>query len=677
MNAPSVKKADQSAQTACAFRHTAQSALLVGLNDEQRRAVTHEEGSAALVIAGAGAGKTTVILQRILYIIHIQKIPPEKILVVTFTKDAARSMQKRFGEKIAEDPAIASCPVNFGTFHSVFYQILLQSHRYTNSAMLSQVQKTDLMCAVLRRLGIFASAQQLSQLAAQCLEAVSYYKNTRDEARAKRMLPSECGERQFRFGQLFDLYKEACTARNKLDFDDMLYDCLTLFDGDPAFAAYWQNRFSHILIDEFQDINPMQYELITRLASERKAVFAVGDEDQSIYGFRGSKPACMKQFFEEWHAKLYRLEANYRSTAEIVACSDQVIAQNKGRFLQDKRSYAAGDNANLQDSVRLIGFETRKQQLDYLQERLRQLAQENERADVQETCGVLFRTNGNMQSLAVQLTKRGIPFVMKEKWVDPYSHFVAKDVMTYLKLAGDPQNRTLLLGVLNRPKRQIPRELFGEWDERRAAQGDWLRGELRPGEQLSGGKLPPALAKLYTQLAHMRGMSLPLAIRYIEKAIGYEQYLRSRKDAPEHLEEWMDLLEFLREDAAHYDTVAAWEQAQRAFAKQPGPAAAQTDAACIRLMTVHAAKGLEFDRVYLPDCNEKTYPYGSMPDAEHVEEERRLFYVGMTRAKKDLELLYVQGTKERPRLLTRFLNPIIRQLTHQTRSCPDIRQMHP
>lgn len=643
--------------------------LFNGLNEAQRQAVAFGEG-AAMVLAAPGSGKTTISVKRILYLIQIQKIPPEEILMVTFTKEAALSMQNRFQALYAEmqcdsSDIPASVPVNFGTFHSVFYHILIKSHYPAANQILSVSQKREIMQAILKERAIEKTGhyefETLKAQAGDYLTAVGFYKNTLDIEEAKRSLPAEGRDD---FPVILQRYREKCREAGGLDFDDMVYECRELLMRDKVIREYWQERFRYILVDEFQDINPMQYEVLKLLGQKHGNVFAVGDEDQAIYGFRGSDPDCVRRFVEEYDARQIVLNANYRSTEEIVALSEKVIAENKSRFLQNKGSYAAGKNAGIRESVRFASFETRQEELSYLKEQLQEVAEAGN-----GTCGVLFRTNSAMQGLAVQLSKAGIPFEMKEKTGNPYDHFIMKDIMAYLKLAQGEGSREHFLRIMNRPLRYISRECAGENSRIDLAR---LSGQ--------NGRADRELQRLKQQLARMRGMPPALAVQYVCKAVGYELYLKTQKEAGKHLEEWLEKLDFYKEDARNYPNVAEWERAQRLYESRLEECSRAMGAdgdSCIFLMTVHASKGLEFDRVYLPDCNEKYYPHGSMPDADTVEEERRIFYVAMTRAKKCLELLCTTGTKERPRLISRFLNPIIHQLTHQTHCCPDTHQKHP
>ncbi|MDE7252225.1 MAG: UvrD-helicase domain-containing protein, partial [Acetatifactor sp.] len=269
-------------------------AYLASLNSSQLEAATHGEGP-ALVLAGPGSGKTTVIVKRILYLIKEMQIPPEEILVVTFTKDAAMSMQQRFAQQDKQ-----AYPVNFGTFHSIFYHIIMEAGYSPH--ILSQTQKKGIMTEILRqeaaKTGTYYDYDAIKAEADDFLRAIGFYKNTQDLEAAEKFLPtpknsSPNSPQKNNFMEIFELYQRQCRIQGGLDFDDMLYECRRLLLENEAKREYWQKRFRYILIDEFQDINPLQYEVVKLLGERHGNLFAVGDDYQAIYCFRGSKHACL------------------------------------------------------------------------------------------------------------------------------------------------------------------------------------------------------------------------------------------------------------------------------------------------------------------------------------------------------------------------------------------------
>lgn len=642
---------------------------LTNANEAQKQAIMHLRGP-CLVLAGPGSGKTFTITNRILYLLE-QGVPPERILVITFMKEAAVSMQERFrqmaGSSRGNGGGTAFYPVNFGTFHSIFYHILRESKTLSSNELLRNSEKKNLLIPILKtyecaqepREAQARSREELGEEAAQILSAIGYYKNTMQMDAAAKKAP---GRWQSCFEKVCLAYTQAVKRAGRLDFDDMLYGCRLLLEENEAVRDYWQRRFQHILIDEFQDINPVQYEAVKLLAAEPYNIFAVGDDDQAIYGFRGSQPECLKRFQAEFAARQLLLDTNYRSRAQIVEASLAVIAQNKDRF--QKNLHAAASPSSPADApVSLRAFPDREGQYGYL------LQDISRGMRTGESCAVLFRTNSYMQGFAAKLKAAGIPYEMKERAASIYDHFIVKDMMAYLWLAKGEGRREHVLRVMNKPSRYISREAVGEgtadFDEMRAY---YDRVEL-PLERKK--EVRNNLSCLERQLRSIRGRPLRLSVSYVLKGMGYEQYLKEvSRQEPEKWEEWRELLEWLKEDAVAYEDVGEWARFQEEYAKsleqgkgdgqrRRGPAGEERGGkAPVHLLTVHGAKGLEYDRVWIPDCNEKIFPHGAMPEESAVEEERRIFYVAMTRAKKYLGLSYLVGTKERPRQPSRFLNPL-------------------
>ena len=618
------------------------------LNEAQREAVTHGEGP-LLVLAGPGSGKTLTITQRIFYLLSVKKVPPERILVITFTREAAKSMQKRFLGNCR-----GGCPVSFGTFHSFFYHILRESHIINQHRLLTLQDKKKLLLPILKKYRAQEALpgkeeenlREWEETAVKLLAAISYYKNTQDQERAVKGL-SSCWKEGFE--AVCREYEIARQRSGGLDFDDMLYLCLWHLSRDRELQAYWRKRFFHILIDEFQDINPVQYEIVKLLSGNVCSIFAVGDDDQSIYGFRGSSPACLKRFALEYGAKQLLLDINYRSREEIVKASLLVIGENRERFSKMLRADPARKDPAEEKIVCIYACESTCRQYEAVTGAL--LEKQN-----QETLAVLFRTNFRMQRFALYLKKEGIPYEMKEKTQNPYSHFIVRDLTSFMKIAEGTGKREDWLRVWN---------IVEPWEGR-----DILEENAESFEKREGRILLEKIRK---------GKNFPpgLFIRYISKALGYEKHLRKKSaDNGEIFEEWLEMLEWAGEDAESCKSMAQWMRRQTEWGeaflpdKKEPPAffSEKRERSRISLMTIHASKGLEFDCVCLPDCNENVFPHGRMPDGEDCEEERRIFYVAMTRARKSLELFFVTGTKERPRQPSRFLTPLWKQYYSSTSS---------
>lgn len=587
---------------------------LENLNDAQRKAVTYGVDP-LLVLAGPGSGKTTVVIQRIFYLMEVLHVSPEKILVLTFTKDAALSMQKRF---ITQSEY--SYPVTFGTFHSCFYHILKKSPGYKDITLLTDTKKKELIKKVMSKY----TPEKDNREAEELLAAISYYKNTNSK---ERSIDKVSARWQNLFLDVFREYEILRKAEQAMDFDDMVRECFCMLSENGRILKEWRERFSFILLDEFQDINPIQYNVIKLMAQKCGSVFAVGDDDQSIYSFRGASPSCIEEFQREFAANTILLEQNYRSNKEIVKVSLAVISQNKKRF--QKKLYSALQGSLDAQGVKVMEADTKEVQYEMI-------CKDIFESYADDSCAVLFRTNLQMQRMAVWLDKKGVKYEMKEKTQSIYEHFVVKDIMAYLKLAKEGFSRGLYLQIMNRPYRGIDRE-----------------GVLESGSCKSG----KAAMELEGQLNRLKQCSIYLGVQYIRRAIGYEDYLRKKAgNRKELLSEWLEILDFISEDIKQYRELNEWEEALKVRKHERD----EKENISLQLMTVHGAKGLEFDHVYIPDCNEGIYPYGNMQEEAVIEEERRVLYVAMTRAKKSLGLSYLGGSDKHPRLPSRFLNPILK-----------------
>ncbi len=620
---------------------------LTKMNQSQREAVTWS-GGPLLLLAGPGSGKTFTITNRILYLLE-QGIAPEQILVITFTRDAAESMQNRF-QKLSDK----FYPVNFGTFHSVFYHILQESGGFRNLKLIQHSKKRNLLIPILKKLDNRNPENTLQTESEEDVEkvlsAISFYKNTEELEKTIKKMPVN---RQNEFQEIFWQYERALRASGEVDFDDMLFACRRLLAEDNRVRQYWQGRFSHILIDEFQDCNPIQYQIIKLLTSKSCKVFAVGDDDQSVYGFRGAQPDIMRCFEQEFQAEKLLLNINYRCEKKIIEASLAVIGENQDRFIKQLQP-AQGKQ---EGKVCVKAFLNKDEEMQYLSEQLQKWQREHE--NDREFCAVLFRTNAHMQRTASVLKRAGVRYQMKEKAQSIYEHFIVRDIMAYLLLAEGEWKREHLLRIINKPSRYISREAVGEG---RSIKEMIIYYENCYCEADIKIKILKNLEQLQRGLECLKSMKPAMGVSYILKALGYEKYLRRLAGRNEEkMEEWSELLQWLREDVGAFSEVKEWREMQEVFSREQDRQKAmkrEMNQEKIKLMTVHGAKGLEFHTVLIPDCNEGVFPHGSMPDSVTVEEERRLFYVAMTRAKKSLKLLYLGGDNCL-RLPSRFLNPLL------------------
>lgn len=629
------------------------STILQGLNDAQLEAVLHGEGP-ALVAAGPGSGKTRCITHRLLYLILEREIPPQEILVITFTKEAAKTMQERFQSEFARLKNIYKLNsqgfVSFGTFHSFFYQIIRSIQKYSEYQLITQQEKNKIAKEVLQK----NDPEEVTEADIHhFLSCVSYFKNTGDMLRSSSAVTTQTEkEQQFHFRQNFTSYEALKQRYKRMDFDDMLYLCRKELQQSGELLRYWQNRFSYILVDEAQDINPVQYELLKLLAKSPCNLFLVGDDDQAIYGFRGSKTNIFQEFIIDYpNAIQICLNKNYRCSEYIVEVSKRLIEGNKHRVA--KELVSAKENAS-KGQIEAYGSVNTIESYKKVIERLKNLQEEK-----LDTRAVLFRTNFAMQTFATQLSVWNIPFVLREKIGSIYEHFVIKDILDYFRAASGERDRSLFLRIFQKLSIPLGRE---------ALRTEQIKLEDVKAVYKSGfyenRQANNVIEILERNLKHLSKMRPALGIKYILHAMEYHKYLLHKCGRKtELLEEWQQLIDWLTEDAKEYVDFKTWEMHMQAYAKEleKQPKHVKQEKKGIHLLTLHASKGLEFKKVYIMNLNEGNIPQlrrGEPITQERLEEERRLFYVGMTRAEEELELHYVIGTKENPKIKSRFLDEL-------------------
>lgn len=602
----------------------------------QEEAITHTVGP-AMVLAGPGSGKTFVIVQRIYHLITSQGADPAHILVITFTKAAAMEMQERFRRLAGEQ----SLPVWFGTFHAVFYHILRQSAQYRGYTIITETEKRKLIRDIIHNHNRFLYLQEEDM--EEILTAVSRYKRKESEETVPEIQKME--REDFLF--LLEEYQSWLKEFSKFDFDDLLTECLKLLQSDRDCLSGWQAQFRYILVDEFQDISPMQYEIIRLLTAPDDHLFIVGDDDQSIYGFRGANPDSMQRFLADFpKAKRILLDVNFRCHGEIVQAAGKVIGENENRIAKEILSHHAEG-----EGVRLCSAESEAKLRDAVIHALKEEQKKGKLSD----CAMICRTNLECGLWAQTLKEAGVPYVLRERPKNRFSHFVVQDICAYLALGQGELARRHFLRVMNRPVRYIKR--------------DSLPKENVEREELIGyyqaiPAIQEKVKRLFRDIESLAGKRVHLQIRYIRKVIGYDGYLREKygaRKAEEFIRKGEEFEEFSRkflsvQEMCHY---------MRDYAQTIKEPAKEQEG--LRLMTIHASKGLEFSKVFLPECNEGKIPLEQSGKADQIEEERRMFYVAMTRAKNGLFLFFHTNTtgKGAP---SRFLNPLLPQGSSSTSS---------
>lgn len=630
--------------------------LLATLNEAQRSAVTAPDGP-VLVVAGAGSGKTRVLTTRIAHLLRDRGVLPSEVLAFTFTNRAAGQMKERVDGLVGT----ASAPHWIGTFHATGVKILRRDGKAIgidpNFSIYDSDDSLRLIKRVMGDLKIDVKTFPPKQVRAK----ISAFKS---QDIGPEAAVEQAGDfRDEKIAAAYAAYEDGLRNGNSLDFDDLILRTVHLLERSPEALAKYSERFRHVLVDEFQDTNPLQLVLVKALSSHHRNIFAVGDDDQSIYSWRG---ACIENMlrFEEYFAgtTLVRLEQNYRSTGNILDAANAVIAHNTMR--KGKNLWTTGEAGDRLRCEQVVDEEDEAARVvEIVRE---QTAAGLNRGDVT----VLYRTNAQSRVLEDSLRRSSLPYQIVGATAF-YERREVRDVMAYLKLVNNPRDAVAALRVMNVPKRRIGDATIGHLSDL-AAEHDLSLGEaaVRPG--LLEQRLAPAACSrvrdFFGMVAGWRATapetSVPKLIETIVDRIGYAGYLE--RDEPEKADERNENVNELITGAYAFDEQSDGGSLGQYLEQVALVADADTigdEQGVVRLMTIHAAKGLEFPVVVLVGCEEELIPHVSnLDDPVALEEERRLFYVALTRAEKRAYLLHARGRRrfgERMLCLTsRFLGEI-------------------
>ena len=610
----------------------------MSLNHAQTEAVAHNKGP-CMVLAGPGSGKTLTIAKRIEYLIMKHKVRPEEILVITFTKYAAWEMKNRTRSICGP----SSYAVTFGTFHGIYYGILKWAYRLNQSNLLSDEEKYRILREILPGIDWDQEPEadeEKDYLQELAIEIGNVKNNCMD---IEEYEPVKYTTEKFR--KLYRTYEETKKKYRKIDFEDMLIQCRDLFMKRPDILKKWQEKFQYILVDEFQDVNQAQYDVVRMLAAPQDNLFVVGDDDQSVYGFRGAKPGIMKEFMKDYpKARQILLDVNYRSSGYIVKGALRVIGNNKIRFEKKIEAFRKPD-----ETVHVQEVKDPVQEAEYVLERIREY---REKGVSYTEMAVLYRTNVDARAMSELMTEYQIPFVMKEHLNNIYEHFIALDMISYLRLSQREYDRKYFLQIANRPNRYLTRESMKTGNvsyeslRRYYRDKDWMVDRIDQLEwdmKMICDKTPYA------------------AIQYIRKRMGYDEFLKEyaayRKISSEDL---FAVLEEIWQNSKGYGTIKEWFEHIESYGKMLKEQNKKNgEKEGVNLMTMHAAKGLEFDTVFVIEANEGSCPYKKATTDEEIEEERRLFYVAMTRAKRKLVISYVKEKNGKDLLPSRFVSELL------------------
>lgn len=594
----------------------------------QKQAILHKSGP-CIVLAGPGSGKTTVITGRLQNMLKQDRIDPNQILVITFTKYAAREMKDRF-RKMGIAGASA---VTFGTFHGIYYGMLKQVYRLEAGQILSEDEQ-----------------KVITEAAVQDVERANHGKVTDKDVLLMIGKVKNNGGFQGITNDpedraIYRAYEKRKKAAGKIDFDDMLLLIFQVFREKPEILKKWQERYRYILIDEFQDCSRIQYESIKLLAGNRKNLFVVGDDDQSIYGFRGASPSIMKQFSKDYpEAKVICLDINYRSTGHIVSASGKVIAHNRNRFPKKIHTMnSKGKPVHVQELADM------SEEADYVALQVKRKLEQGIRP---EEIAVIFRTTQDASMTMSSFMNYNIPFFMKEKAFHLYEHFIAEDMKAYFRIAQGNRQRSDFLRIINRPNRYVSRNALEkektDFEDIRKfyCDKDWMLDRIDQMEE---------------DMAEIGRMTPYAAFQYIRKKIGYQEFLweYAQKQQIEK-NELENIMDEIAESMKRKETLQEWIEYTDIYTNhlkelEKGETFTKEKVA---FLTMHGAKGLEYRFVYVIEAEEGILPHRKAIRDGETEEERRLFYVAMTRAKEELVITYVKQKNGKDVSPSRFVQEL-------------------
>ncbi|WP_426698453.1 ATP-dependent helicase [Alistipes communis] len=660
-----------------------ESPILQGLNPAQRAAVEAYD-SASLIIAGAGSGKTRVLTSRIAYMIQ-KGIKPKNILATTFTNKAAQEMRERIVKMIPEYLTEGQARhIWMGTFHSIFARILrTDAERIgfpTNFTIYDASDARNLIKTIVKELNLADDkykpnviASRISQAKNALVTPGAYLANSAHATEDRRAQIPE-------FGNIYNLYCQRCKHNGAMDFDDLLLQTNILLRDCPDVLEYYQKQFKYILVDEYQDTNYAQYIIVRRLSQHHGKVCVVGDDAQSIYSFRGAKIENILSFQRDYpEAKVFKLEQNYRSTRTIVEAANSVIVHNSRRM--EKRCFSEGDEG---EKIRVLKAYTDREEAELVVQDLRDKVRVM--GDAWNEAAILYRTNNQSQALEESLRRRGIPYRIY-KGASFYDRKEIKDMLAYIRLVVNPRDDEAFRRIVNYPARGIGDTTVLRIAQLAAERGVsmWEAVDALVAEPVSDPVQRTIVRKVAEFVALIRSLSLERAQKGLYD-FGMEVASRSgilalfrRENSPEatsaldNIEELLNSMQLFKEqrdaeirggEELGEATVEEWLQSVTLTTDMDKKEDAGDDDK-VTLMTVHSAKGLEFKYVYIVGMEENLFPSQRAAESpEGFEEERRLFYVALTRAKCSAVLSYAEmrfkwGNMEfsRPSCFLREIDP--------------------
>jgi DNA helicase-2/ATP-dependent DNA helicase PcrA len=607
--------------------------LLQNLNIAQRQAVSAPLAH-TLVLAGAGSGKTRVLIQRMAWLIHTERQSPFQLLAVTFTNKAAKEMQRRLQQVLNIKPQA----LWVGTFHGIAHRLLrrhyAQAHLPAGFQILDNQEQYNMVRRVLKHTNLDEKEWPPRQVQ-------SHINQQKEGGFYPEQVETGNGYHSQTLLKLYHHYHSLCQQSGLLDFADLLLRAYLLWRDNPELLAQYQQRFAHVLVDEFQDINPMQYRWLKLLAQHNR-VFAVGDDDQSIYGWRGADLAHIHRFQQDFQPnQLVKLEQNYRSTGMILAAANGLIAQNRQRLGKNLWTQA-GEGA----PIYLYQAYNDLDEAGFIADKLQACATQY---GGYQHCAVLYRVNAQSRVLEEALLKRNIPYRIYGG-LRFYERAEIKDALAYLRLLAHVDDDLAYERVVNFPPRGIGKTTVEtvRAHARRHGCSLWQATTALLGNAGLSARAGQALAKFQQLIQNLKQRDLTLdelAQTVIEQTglIAYYQKKRGEKEEM-RLENLAELVRACHQFSAQYEEDLPLLSAFLTHAVLEAGEAGQGTVQGVQLMTLHIAKGLEFPLVFLCGLEENLFPHQlALAELNGLEEERRLCYVGITRAMRQLYLSYAQA----------------------------------
>lgn len=597
-------------------------------NINQQKAVLHVRGP-AILIAGPGSGKTFTIIARINSLICNEHIDPNHILVVTFSKAAANEMKNRFLKASSTDGVI------FGTFHSFAYNILRTEFGFNSNSLISEIEKKNILNNILISTGY-------SKLCAydciiQILSYISAKKNGINDINIEKLKVYDERIDNFYIDKIYEIYNDQMRENSKIDFDDMILLCINRLKENQIILKKYQEKFKYIMVDEFQDINASQYELIKLISKPYNNIMVVGDDDQSIYGFRGSKPNVFNEFINDFiNVKEIHLDDNYRCSKDIVKLSNKIIKDNSLRFKKD--IIAHHTDGNIYFNI----YDNRGGQIENIIKILKSMSIE----EIWDSA-VILRTNLDVVIYSSEIEKALIPVKNIRKSNSFTENFIFDDILSFIRYIYCDKSRELFVKFMNKPNQFLTRMA--------------LRSEVINEIDIlnyyhNNSEMTSKLNKYFNMLKLAENMKTSLSIKLFRKNIGYDKYLLITSKSVEEYNNRIataDKVEEFFKDYKKGNNIGDYIKLHKSLYNKSDI----ENKNGVNIITMHTAKGLEYKNVFLPDLNEGVIPSVRCND-KTLEEERRLLYVAITRTKNNL---YLSGTKERNRDISKFIKSYIKE----------------